>query len=78
VGSKSDDQQLRDVLVCKNRVETEMAKCDFRCLMGAAFIGLTVVGLPFSIAADRAKERKIFAECMTEFGYAVLPPGADD
>ena len=76
-GSKSEDQQLRDVLVCKDRVHKEMNKTDFRTLMGAAFIGLTVVGLPYSIAQDRAEERKIFAKCMTEFGYTVLPVDDD-
>ncbi len=60
------------ILVCKDRAKTE-ANTDAR--VAASFVaGLTIVGAPIAIAAERSKQREVFAQCMKERGYVVIPP----
>jgi hypothetical protein len=61
-----------NILYCKDRAKTE-ASTDAR-VAGSFIAGLTVVGAPIAIAEERRKQREVFAQCMSERGYTVVPP----
>jgi len=65
-------QTDQNILVCKDRARDE-ANTDAR-VAGSFVAGLTIVGAPIAIAEERRKQREVFAACMTERGYKVVPP----
>lgn len=71
VGRTADQQQL-DTLTCKDQAQ-QAANTNGR--VAASFVaGLTIVGAPIAIAADHAKQRDVFSQCMAAKGYTVTPP----
>lgn len=66
------EQQQLDTLICKDRARNE-ANTDAR-VAGSFLAGMTIVGAPIAIAAERDKQREVFADCMTQKGYLVRPP----
>lgn len=62
----------QDILVCKDHAKDE-ANTDAR-VAGSFIAGLTIVGAPIAIAEERRKQREVFAQCMTDRGYRVVPP----
>jgi hypothetical protein len=70
-GKTAQDQQL-DTLVCKDRAKTE-ANTSAR-QAGSFLAGMTIVGAPIAIEAEKAKQREVFTQCMGEKGYQVRPP----
>lgn len=69
---QSRDETRQQILVCKDQSEVE-TNTDAR-VAGTFLAGLTIVGAPVAIAAGRAKQREIFAQCMTTHGYKVVAP----
>jgi hypothetical protein len=69
--SMTAEQQQLDTLLCKDRAKNE-ANTDAR-VAGSFLAGLTIVGAPVAIAAEREKQREVFAKCMTDKGYLVRP-----
>jgi hypothetical protein len=69
---KTVEERDAAMLVCKDRAKNE-ANTDAR-VAGSFLAGLTIVGAPIAIAAEREKQREVFAKCMGELGYAVRPP----
>jgi predicted small lipoprotein YifL len=65
-------QRDADMLVCKDRAKNE-ANTDAR-VAGSFLAGLTIIGAPIAIEAEKAKQREVFAQCLTERGYRVEPP----
>lgn len=65
------EQQQVDSLICKDRAKNE-ANTDAR-VAGSFLAGLTIVGAPVAIAAEREKQREVFTKCMTDKGYLVHP-----
>ena len=63
-----------DMLVCKDRAKNE-ANTDAR-VAGSFLAGLTIVGAPVAIAAEREKQREVFKQCMGERGWTVTPPAS--
>ena len=72
--AKGQTTQQRDaeMLVCKDRAKNE-ANTDAR-VAGSFLAGLTIIGAPIAIEAEKSKQREVFAQCMTERGYRVEPP----
>lgn len=71
-GGQTVAQRDADMLFCKDRAKDE-ANTDGR--VAASFLaGLTIIGAPVAIAAERSKQREVFAACMGERGYRVEPP----
>ena len=73
-GRTSEQQQL-DVLVCKDRAVKEANTAGRQT--GAFFLGMTIVGAPVAYEMEKRKQREVYAECLTERGYKVIPYGAD-
>ena len=69
---QTQSQTDQNILVCKDRARDE-ANTDAR-VAGSFVAGLTIVGAPIAIAEERRKQREVFAACMTERGYKVVPP----
>lgn len=69
---QSQTQVDTDILFCKDRAKNE-ANTDAR-VAGSFIAGLTIVGAPIAIAEERRKTREVYAECMAERGYRVVPP----
>lgn len=61
-----------DILFCKDKARTE-ADTSAR-QVGNFIAGLTLVGIPVAVADERRVQREIYAQCMTERGYRVVPP----
>lgn len=68
---KTDQDRQMDMLVCKDQARNE-ANTDAR-VAGSFLAGLTIVGAPIAIAAERQKQRDVFADCMKAKGYNVRP-----
>jgi hypothetical protein len=75
----SDPQQSQtraqidsDILFCKDKAKTE-ANTDAR-QVGSFIAGMTIIGIPLAVESERAKQREIYAACMGERGYRVVPP----
>jgi hypothetical protein len=69
-GHTSDQQQLA-TLTCKD--EAHLAASSNGDVAKGFLLGLTIVGTPVAIAMDRAKQRKVFTNCMQDKGYTVNP-----
>lgn len=72
-GRTADQQQL-DQLTCKDKAHDAALTAGQQTK--EFLLGLTIIGTPFAFESDKAKQRKVFAQCMREKGYAVTP--ADD
>ena len=71
-GGQTVQQRDADMLVCKDRAKNE-ANTDAR-VAGSFLAGLTIIGAPIAIEAEKSKQREVFAQCMTERGYRVESP----
>ena len=40
---------------------------------GAFLLGMTIIGAPVAFELEKAKQREVFAQCMTARGYTVMP-----
>lgn len=60
------------ILFCKDRAKDE-ASTPGR-VTGSFVAGATIVGAPVAIAEDRRKQREVFAACMRERDFYVVPP----
>lgn len=68
---KTADQHQLDVLTCQH--EGKMAASTGARQTGAFLLGLTIIGTPVAFELDKAKQREVFAQCMTARGYTVAP-----
>jgi hypothetical protein len=69
-GRTAEQQQL-DTLTCKD--QANLAANTAARQTGDFFLGLTIVGTPFAIEREKAKEREVFTSCMQTRGYVVSP-----
>ncbi len=69
---RSADQQQSDTLYCKD--QAQLAANSAGRQTGDFLLGLTIVGAPVAYELDKTKEREVFASCMQEKGYTVIPP----
>jgi hypothetical protein len=69
---KSAEQQQLDTLTCKDQARLAANTADRQ--VGAFLLGMTIVGTPVAFELEKAKQREVFASCMTARGYAVTPP----
>lgn len=70
--TRTQDQGQLDSLTCTH--EADVAANTSGRVVGAFFLGLTIIGTPVAFAMERAKEREVYAACMTAKGYTVTPP----
>jgi hypothetical protein len=68
---KTADQHQMDILVCKD--QAKLAANTTGRQTGAFLLGMTVIGAPVAFEMEKAKQREVFAECMTARGYTVVP-----
>jgi hypothetical protein len=68
---KTAEQQQLDTLTCKD--QANLAANTAGRQTGDFFLGLTIVGTPFAIEREKAKEREVFTDCMQKLGYVVTP-----
>ena len=68
---KTTDQQQLDTLTCKD--QANLAANTAGRQTGDFLLGLTIVGAPVAFEREKAKEREVFADCMTARGYVVTP-----
>ena len=68
---KTVDQQGLDVQECEDKaiLATKSAADQVTYLL----LGLTIIGVPIAWSIEKAKQRQVFADCMTARGYAVTP-----
>jgi hypothetical protein len=70
--AKTQEQQQLDMLACKDQAKLEANTAGRQA--GAFALGFTIVGAPIAFEMEKAKQREVFASCMTARGYAVSPP----
>jgi hypothetical protein len=70
--AKTQDQMNLDNLICKDKAKIE-ANTAARAA-GSFVAGVTLVGIPVAIEAEKAKQREVYKECMETRGYVVVPP----
>lgn len=75
VRPKTQEQIQLDTLSCKDRAKMEANTSERQA--GNFVAGMTLVGIPVAIEAEKAKQREVFKACMEERGYHVTP-AADD
>jgi len=68
---KTAEQQQLDTLTCKD--QANLAANTAGRQTGDFLLGLTIVGTPFAIEREKAKEREVFTDCMQKLGYTVIP-----
>ena len=68
---RTTQEQQTDVLICKDKAHTSANSTEQQ--VKGALLSATIVGLPIAYSSEKAKSREVFAECMTERGYAVAP-----
>ena len=64
-------QHQLDVLICQD--QAKLAANTTARQTGAFLLGMTIVGAPVAYELDKAKQREVFAQCMTARGYTVVP-----
>ena len=69
---KTAEQQQLDTLSCKD--QAKLAANTAERQVGAFLLGMTVVGTPLAFEIEKAKQREVFASCMTARGYIITPP----
>lgn len=72
IRGQSDGQREADVLYCKDwsHDKTETSER----AVGSFLAGLTVIGAPVAISLAQERNRELFAQCLRERGYRVVPP----
>lgn len=75
VRPKTQEQMQLDTLACKDRAKLEANTAERQA--GNFIAGMTLVGVPIAIEAEKAKQREVFKTCMEERGYHVNPVGDD-
>ena len=68
---KTPDQHQMDQLTCKDQASLAVNTAARQA--GNFLLGMTIVGLPAAYELDKAKQREVFAQCMTARGYTVVP-----
>ena len=68
---KTKDQQQLDLLTCQD--QAKLAANTTARQTGAFLLGLTIIGAPVAFELEKAKQREVFADCMTARGYTVMP-----
>lgn len=68
---KSGDQARLDNLECSQRAQLEINSSAQQTQ--SFLLGLTIIGTPLAYELERRKGREVFAACMTDRGYRVLP-----
>jgi hypothetical protein len=66
------DQRQIDILSCKDQAQLAIGTAGHQ--VGDFLLGLTIVGTPIAYESDKQTERDVFARCMHERGYNVVPP----
>lgn len=61
-----------DTLFCKDQAYQAANTAERQ--VGAFLAGLTIIGTPIAIEADKAKQREVFKGCMEGKGYRITPP----
>jgi uncharacterized lipoprotein YajG len=61
-----------DVLVCQDRAKNEANTNERQ--VGNFLAGMTIIGAPIAMEAEKAKQREVFKVCMENRGYRVEPP----
>ena len=68
---KTTDQHQLDLLTCQH--DAKMAVSTAGRQAGNFLLGMTLIGTPVAYELDKAKQREVFAQCMTARGYTVVP-----
>ena len=68
---KTADQHQLDLLTCQH--DAKMAVSTAGRQAGNFLLGMTLIGTPVAYELDKAKQREVFAQCMTARGYTVVP-----
>lgn len=61
-----------DILSCKDRAHHEANTSERQ--IGSFLAGMTLVGVPIAIEAEKAKQREIYKQCMEARGYRIELP----
>src|SRR5580658_680329 len=69
---RTAEQQQSDTLYCKD--QAQLAANSAGRQTGDFLLGLTIVGAPVAYEMDKSKQREVFAGCMQDKGYVVIPP----
>ncbi len=70
-GGVTPRQREVDMMVCKDQAHTQV---DTNARQAVGFLaGVTLVGAPIAIHAEREAVKGAFAECMRGRGYEVVP-----
>jgi hypothetical protein len=70
-GRTADQRQL-DILSCKDQAQLAIGTAGHQ--VGDFLLGMTIIGTPIAYESDKQTERDVFASCMRERGYNVVPP----
>lgn len=68
---KTKDQHQLDILVCQDQAKLAVSTAGRQA--GNFLLGMTLIGTPVAYELDKAKQREVFAQCMTARGYTVVP-----
>lgn len=68
---KTADQQQLDTLACKDQAYHEANTAGRH--VGSFLAGMTIIGAPIAIEAEKAKQREVFTACMQDRGYTITP-----
>ena len=68
---KTADQHQLDTLVCQDQAKLAVSTAGRQA--GNFLLGMTIIGTPVAFELDKAKQREVFAQCMTARGYTVVP-----
>ena len=68
---KTADQHQLDILVCQDQAKLAASTAGRQA--GNFLLGMTLIGTPVAYELDKAKQREVFAQCMTARGYTVVP-----
>lgn len=66
---KTSEQQQLDTLTCKDQANLAVNSAGRQT--GDFLLGMTIVGAPVAYEMDKAKQRQVFADCMSARGYVV-------
>ncbi|MFZ6747075.1 hypothetical protein ACO0LC_27925 [Undibacterium sp. JH2W] len=71
--SNTKEQNELAILSCKEQSRVAVSTAERQ--VGAFVAGLTIVGAPIAIEAEKSKAREVFAACMKQKGYSVANVG---
>lgn len=64
-------QHQLDVLTCQDQAKVAVNTAARQT--GNHLLSMTIVGIPLAFELEKAKQREVFAQCMTARGYTVVP-----